>query len=126
MVDPVILSSSWVPIVEVLDLLRELKDWVLGFADSDWSAVALALNSFTESVFFPIPPDVLKKAGEEVASADKALGEHRFKAAEARYRQALALLKDVHGPNRHRRRAERRNTRRGARRGSGRARGPVR
>ncbi|MEE2712353.1 MAG: FHA domain-containing protein [Planctomycetota bacterium] len=55
----------------------------------------------------PIPPDVLKKAGEEVASADKALGEHRFKAAEARYRQALALLKDVHGPNRHRRHAER-------------------
>jgi len=43
----------------MFDSLRELKDWVLGFADSDWSAVALALNSFTESVFFPIPPDVL-------------------------------------------------------------------
>jgi len=43
----------------VFDLLRELKDWVLGFADSDWSAVALGLNSFSESVFFPIPPDAL-------------------------------------------------------------------
>ena len=43
----------------MFDSLRELKDWVLGFADSEWSAVALALNSFTESVFFPIPPDVL-------------------------------------------------------------------
>ena len=59
MVDPVIRSSSWVPIVEVLNLLSGLKDWVLAFADSDWSSLALALNSFAESVFFPIPPDAL-------------------------------------------------------------------
>ena len=43
----------------MFDALRELKEWVLGFADSDWAAVALALSSFSDSVFSPVPPDVL-------------------------------------------------------------------
>jgi len=43
----------------MFDLFRELSDWVVGFADSDWSALVLAVNSFTESIFFPIPPDPL-------------------------------------------------------------------
>ena len=40
-------------------LLHGWYDWVVGFADSDWSILALAVNSFTESIFFPIPPDAL-------------------------------------------------------------------
>ena len=32
----------------MLDWLSDLTDWVVGFADSDWSALALAINSFTE------------------------------------------------------------------------------
>ena len=40
-------------------LLKSLSDWTLGFADSGWSTLALAVDSFTESIFFPIPPDAL-------------------------------------------------------------------
>ena len=35
------------------------SDWVLGFAGSAWSALALAITAFAESIFFPIPPDLL-------------------------------------------------------------------
>jgi membrane protein YqaA with SNARE-associated domain len=40
-------------------LHRRLSDWVLGFAHSRHSTLALAGLSFAESSFFPIPPDVL-------------------------------------------------------------------
>ena len=43
----------------MIDLFRDLSDWVVGFADSDWSVLVLAVNAFTESIFFPIPPDAL-------------------------------------------------------------------
>ena len=43
----------------MIDLLRELSDWIVGFADSDWSTLVLAVNSFAESIFFPVPPDPL-------------------------------------------------------------------
>ena len=43
----------------MIDLLRELSDWTAGFAESDWSALILALAAFTESIFFPVPPDPL-------------------------------------------------------------------
>lgn len=43
----------------MLELLHDLSDWVVGFAESDWAIVALALTSFFESIFFPIPPDPL-------------------------------------------------------------------
>lgn len=33
--------------------------WVEGFADSPWSIVALFANSFSDALFFPIPPDPL-------------------------------------------------------------------
>ncbi len=38
---------------------RRLYDWVLGFAHKPYGTWALAILSFTESSFFPIPPDVL-------------------------------------------------------------------
>ena len=40
-------------------LFNDLSDWVIGFADSDWAIALLGLTSFTESIFFPIPPDPL-------------------------------------------------------------------
>ena len=43
----------------MISLFKDLTDWVVGFADSDWSALVLAVNSFVESVFFPVPPDAL-------------------------------------------------------------------
>lgn len=43
----------------MLDLIRELSNWVVEFADSDWALLALSVNSFTEAIFFPIPPDPL-------------------------------------------------------------------
>ncbi len=38
---------------------RRLYDWVLRWADSPYAVVALAVLSFTEASFFPVPPDVL-------------------------------------------------------------------
>ncbi len=40
-------------------MLRKLYDWVLGLAASDKAPWALAVVSFAESSFFPIPPDVM-------------------------------------------------------------------
>ena len=39
--------------------LRKSYEWVLGWADTPYGVTALALLSFAESSFFPIPPDVL-------------------------------------------------------------------
>ena len=39
--------------------VRRLYDWVLGWADTPYGLPALAVLSFAESSFFPIPPDVL-------------------------------------------------------------------
>ena len=39
--------------------IRRLYDWVLGWADSRYGALALFLLAFIESSFFLIPPDVL-------------------------------------------------------------------
>ena len=43
----------------LLDLLHDLKDWTLDFADSEWALGVLLLLAFSESTFFPIPPDPL-------------------------------------------------------------------
>ena len=43
----------------MIDLYHRLSDWVVGFAESDWAVLILTVNSFTESIFFPVPPDVL-------------------------------------------------------------------
>jgi membrane protein YqaA with SNARE-associated domain len=39
--------------------MRRLYDWVLGWADHRYGAVALFAVAFAESSFFPIPPDLL-------------------------------------------------------------------
>ena len=39
--------------------LRRLYDWVLHWADSPYGPIALFVLAFAESMFFPVPPDVL-------------------------------------------------------------------
>ena len=41
---------------------RRLYDWTLSWADTRWGPAALAGLAFSESVFFPIPPDPLLMA----------------------------------------------------------------
>ena len=40
-------------------MLRKLYDWVLHWAETPYGTWALFLLAFTESSFFPIPPDIL-------------------------------------------------------------------
>ncbi len=44
---------------KIFDYLRRLKAWVEGYADKPHAEWVLFLIAFTESSFFPIPPDVL-------------------------------------------------------------------
>lgn len=39
--------------------MRKLYNWILGWAQSRWGALALFVLAFAESSFFPVPPDVL-------------------------------------------------------------------
>lgn len=43
-------------------IARRMYDWVLSWADTPYGTPALAVISFAESSFFPIPPDVLQIA----------------------------------------------------------------
>ena len=43
----------------MIELARELSHWLIGYADSEWALAVLAVTAFTESIFFPIPPDAL-------------------------------------------------------------------
>jgi membrane protein YqaA with SNARE-associated domain len=40
-------------------MLRKLYDWVIALARSRHAPIALAIVSFAESSFFPVPPDVM-------------------------------------------------------------------
>lgn len=46
----------------IFRLLRRLYDWTLHWADTRWGPAALGVLAFTESSFFPIPPDPLLMA----------------------------------------------------------------
>jgi len=41
------------------NLIRRIYDWVLHWADTPYGVPALFILSFSESSFFPVPPDVL-------------------------------------------------------------------
>ena len=43
-------------------VLRRLYDWVLSWAHKKYSSAALFVLAFSESSFFPVPPDVLQIA----------------------------------------------------------------
>ncbi len=40
-------------------MLRRLYDWVLSWSETPYGSWALFLLAFSESSFFPIPPDIL-------------------------------------------------------------------
>ncbi|MFZ3072166.1 MAG: YqaA family protein [Thermodesulfobacteriota bacterium] len=42
-----------------MNILRRLYDWVLSWAHTPYGIPALFILAFVESIFFPIPPDVL-------------------------------------------------------------------
>jgi len=42
-----------------MDLFDGLITWFAGFAGSEWAVVVLAVATFLESIFSPIPPDTL-------------------------------------------------------------------
>ena len=42
-----------------MKFIRSLYDWVINWANKPSGPIALLIISFTESIFFPIPPDVL-------------------------------------------------------------------
>ena len=42
-----------------MKLIKKLYDWVLHWAETPYAIPALFILSFTESSFFPVPPDVL-------------------------------------------------------------------
>lgn len=50
------------PFVQGQRFIRFLYDWVLSWAHSKFGTLVLAVISFMESSFFPIPPDVLQIA----------------------------------------------------------------
>ncbi|MFQ5901717.1 MAG: YqaA family protein [Thermodesulfobacteriota bacterium] len=45
--------------MERVNPVRKIYDWVLKWAETPYGVPALALLAFSESCFFPIPPDVL-------------------------------------------------------------------
>ena len=40
-------------------VVRRLYNWMLSWAESRWGGLALFLFAMAESIFFPVPPDVL-------------------------------------------------------------------
>jgi membrane protein YqaA with SNARE-associated domain len=46
----------------IFGLLRRMYDWTLSWAETKWGPAALGVLAFTESSFFPIPPDPLLMA----------------------------------------------------------------
>ena len=45
--------------MDILNIISRMSEWVLSFGDSPWAILILILNAFSESIFFPIPPDAL-------------------------------------------------------------------
>jgi membrane protein YqaA with SNARE-associated domain len=45
--------------MERVNPIKKLYDWVLGWAETPYGVPALAILAFSESSFFPIPPDIL-------------------------------------------------------------------
>ena len=52
-------ASPTAPAARSRNPIRRLYDWVLSWADTKYGLPALVVLSFTESSFFPIPPDIL-------------------------------------------------------------------
>jgi membrane protein YqaA with SNARE-associated domain len=46
-------------LANLMNWLKKKYDWVLKWAETPYGPIALFILAFTESIFFPIPPDVL-------------------------------------------------------------------
>ncbi len=53
------LKKQELSLKRIFDFIRKLKAWVEGYAEKPHAEWALFVIAFTESSFFPIPPDVL-------------------------------------------------------------------
>lgn len=42
-----------------MNWLKKMYDWVLKWAETPYGPLALFILAFIESIFFPIPPDIL-------------------------------------------------------------------
>lgn len=61
--DPAALpAATATPNKGVFGLIRRMYDWTLSWAETKWGPAALGVLAFTESSFFPIPPDPLLMA----------------------------------------------------------------
>ena len=52
-------AATVAPQAEKKGIVRRLYDWMLSWADNKWGGLALFLFAMAESIFFPVPPDVL-------------------------------------------------------------------
>jgi membrane protein YqaA with SNARE-associated domain len=58
----VVSPATPAPSRNLFGLLRRMYDWTLAWAETKWGPTALGVLAFTESSFFPIPPDPLLMA----------------------------------------------------------------
>ncbi len=54
-----IAEAKTTPVQKLMHPMRRLYDWTISWANTPYGLIALAVLSFMESSFFPIPPDVL-------------------------------------------------------------------
>ena len=52
-------NTTTVEVKNKPNAVRRLYDWILSWADSRWGGTALFIFAVCESIFFPVPPDVL-------------------------------------------------------------------
>ncbi len=57
--DPTLAPPPVAPAPRSRNPIRRIYEWVLSWAESKYGVPALCVFAFTESSFFPIPPDVL-------------------------------------------------------------------
>ena len=52
-------SRATIGVAQRRNIVRRLYDWVLHWAETPYGTLALILLAFSESSFFPVPPDIL-------------------------------------------------------------------
>lgn len=52
-------STATIEAAQKRNIVRQLYDWVLHWAETPYGTLALILLAFSESSFFPVPPDIL-------------------------------------------------------------------
>ena len=52
-------STTAIKVAQKRTIIRRLYDWVLHWAETPYGTLALIVLAFSESSFFPVPPDIL-------------------------------------------------------------------